>query len=82
MLKRVVAIFDATQKVCLSPGTLAGDGDLGDLEGIRLGSRGQSRNEQILSALLRESENRHITREMLSTGLPRSFRGRACERHS
>jgi len=34
MLRRVVAIFDATQKVCKSPGTLAGDGDLGDLEGM------------------------------------------------
>ncbi len=37
MLKRVVAIFDATQKVRKSLGTLAGDGDLGDLEGIRVG---------------------------------------------
>ena len=37
MLKRVVAIFDATQKVRKSPGTLAGDGDLDDLEGIRVG---------------------------------------------
>jgi hypothetical protein len=34
MLKRVVAIFDATQKVRKSPGTLAGDGDLGHLEGL------------------------------------------------
>src|SRR5713226_2214190 len=34
MLKRVVAIFDATQKVRKSPGTLAGDGDLGHLEGM------------------------------------------------
>ncbi len=33
MLKRVVAIFDARQKVRESPGTLAGDGDLGHLEG-------------------------------------------------
>jgi hypothetical protein len=30
MLKRVVAIFDATQKVRKFPGTLAGDGDLGE----------------------------------------------------
>src|SRR5258708_25323262 len=34
MLKRVVAIFDATQKVRKSPGTLAGHGDLGHLEGV------------------------------------------------
>jgi hypothetical protein len=34
MLKQVVAIFDATQKVRKSPGTLAGDGDLGHLEGM------------------------------------------------
>src|SRR5258708_4536285 len=34
MLKRVVAIFDATQKVRKSPGTLAGDGNLGHLEGM------------------------------------------------
>src|SRR5882757_6840643 len=33
-----VAIFDAAQKVRKSPGTLAGDGDLGDLEEIRVGS--------------------------------------------
>ena len=33
-LKQVVAIFDATQTVRKSPGTLAGDGDLGHLEGI------------------------------------------------
>jgi hypothetical protein len=34
MLKRAVAIFDATQKVRKSPGTLAGDGDLGHLKGM------------------------------------------------
>jgi hypothetical protein len=34
MLKRVVAIFDATQKARKSPGTLAGDGNLGHLEGM------------------------------------------------
>jgi hypothetical protein len=34
MLKRVVAIFDATQKVRKSPGTLGGGGDLGHLEGM------------------------------------------------
>src|SRR5258708_595105 len=34
MLKRVVAIFDATQKVRKSPGTLVGDGNLGHLEGM------------------------------------------------
>src|SRR5262245_17925185 len=37
MLKRVVAIFDAVQKVRKSSEKSAGDGDLGDLEGIRLG---------------------------------------------
>ena len=37
MLKRVVAIFEAGQKLRKSPGMLAGDGDLGDLEGIQLG---------------------------------------------
>jgi hypothetical protein len=33
VLKGVIAIFDATQKVRESPGTLAGDGDLGHLDG-------------------------------------------------
>ena len=34
MLKPMVAIFDATQKVRKSPETLAGDGDPGHLEGM------------------------------------------------
>ena len=34
MLKQVVAIFDATQKVRKSPGTWAEDGNLGHLEGM------------------------------------------------
>jgi hypothetical protein len=41
VLKRVVAIFDGTQKVRKSPGTLAGDGDLGHLEGMTAWGRGR-----------------------------------------
>jgi len=47
MLKRVVAIFDAMQKVRKSPGALAGDGDLGHLEGMKAWGQG------LLSRLLR-----------------------------